>query len=467
MKIIEKTKKISLPDKYECFLISGVLVYFIVFSFLALSRHWSYQSFMLDMANFDQCLWTTLHGSFFYTSVTANIGLSIFGIHNTPILFVVLPFYSLFPSAEVLIIIQCFVLALAAIPLFSLAKEHVGNKGALTITTAYFLYAPLHGVILSDFHELAFAPLILFTCFYFFFKKEMKWFVITCCFALMIREEFVLIIIMIAFYGLIKKDLFTNEKDRLVLALIILLAAFWLMVSLVVIIPFFNPVHRYLPISGHFGGNTITDLVTVQPVLKSIYLFELFFPLGFLSVLSPGILSTAAPALTEILFSKFMLYQISEWYPALVIPSIFVACIFGIKSLLARCSRTGFWNENRIYAYILVSSVMSFLVFTPSPLSPVSIYRADYTITQHHKVLDDAVNLIPPAASVSTQNDIGSHLAHRFELYTDYRSGVEYIMIDKRTISIWRSVEPNLLRYLDKYDKIFSKNGVELYKIKK
>lgn len=463
----EIVKKISSFDKWEYLLFSGVVVYFIVFLYLGIARHHSYQSYMLDLALFDQCFWTTIHGSFFYTTVEANMGISNFGVHNPLILLTIIPFYYLFPSAELLIGIQCLAVALAAIPLFYIGKEYLGNKGALVLCTAYFLYAPLHGVTLMDFHEFAFAPLILFTCFYFLLKKEIFGFVISSCFALMIREEIVFIIILMALYGLIKNNFYTNERDRLILALTVLLAAFWFMISVVVIIPYFNPVHRYFPIAGHWGGNSVTDLITVDPLLKSAFLFELFSPLGFLSFFSPGILLTAAPAFVGILYSKYMVYTIAFWHQALLIPAIFVSCIFGVKKFVTKNGYTGRWTENRIYGYILICSIVSFLVFTPSPLSPVSIYREDYTITQHHKILDDAISLIPPDASVATQNDLGSHLAHRFELYTDYRPGVEYILIDRRTLPLWDSFEPNLLKHVDEYTRIYSKDSVELYKIKK
>lgn len=282
----------------------------------------------------------------------------------------------------------------------------------------------------------------------------------------MIREDIALIIIMIALYGLLKKNLIANEKDRLILALIVLLSAFWLMLSLVVIIPIFNPAHKYFPIGGYYGGNSLTDLITVHPILKLVYLFELFVPLGFLSFLAPGILSIAAPTIIEILFSKFRIYSIVFWYQALLIPAIFVASIFSVKKILAKKDGTSRWTNNRIFGYILLCSVISFLVFTPSPLSPVSIYREDFTITPHDKILDHVVSIIPPAASVATQNDIGSHLAHRFDLFIDYQPGVEYILIDRTTMPLWEIHEPNLLKYLDKYSLIYSDDGVELYKLK-
>jgi len=460
-------QKFPIPDICECILYGGVLVYFVVFSYLALLRHRSYQSYMLDLAIFDQCFWTTIHGSFFYTSVAANMGLNYFGIHNSPILLIITPFYYLTPSPDLLLIIQSFLLSIAAVPLFFIAREHLGKNGALVICAAYFLYAPLHGVTLSDFHELAFAPLILFSCFYFLFKKNITGFFISCCFALLIREEIALIVIMIALFGLFRKSLITNERDRLILALIVLMAAFWLMMSLVVIIPYFNPAHKYMAIGGHFGGNDLADLVTVHPILKSAYIFELFFPLGFLSFLSPAILFTATPSLIEILYSKFMLYSIVFWYQAILIPAIFVSCIFSVKKIVVQKGDTGRWTGTRIYGVILLCSIISFLVFTPSPLSPNSIYREDYTITPHDQILDHVVSIIPPKASVATQNDIGSHLAHRFDLYIDYQPGVEYILIDRTTLPLWEKHEPNLLKYLDKYSLTYSDDGVELYKLKK
>ena len=453
-------------DKSDFLLFSGVLIYSIVFSYIALLRHHAYQSLLLDLGYFDQSFWTTLHGAFFYTSSSANFGMSQFGNHNSPILFIILPFYALFPYPETLLVVQSCVLALAAIPLYYLSKEHLGRTGALVICLAYFLYPPLHGVNLIDFHEFAFVPLILFTCFYYLFKKGIMGFLVSSCLALMIREDMALIIMMIALYGLIKKNLYSHERDRLILALIVLLSSFWLMMSLVVIIPAFNPAHIFSRFDLHYQGTGLTSLIFTHSDLKGIYLFELLCPLGFLSLLSPGILLTAVPSLVEILLSKYMYYSINHFYQALLIPAIFVSCIFSMKKIITQSDSKIRWIHYKIYGFILIFTIVSFLIFTPSPLSPVSFFKQDYTITQHQMVLDDVIMMIPPAASVSTQSDIGAHLAQRFELYRDYRPGAEYILIDRTTEWRWHNYHPQLLMFLDRYTLIYSNDGVELYKLK-
>jgi len=129
-------KKLS---HYELTIIVIFLAYFIVLSLLCLRRYGAFEYRSLDLGIFTQSLSSTLKGCFFYNTVEYQwYGVSShFGVHNQPLLLLILPLYALFPSPKTLLILQAFALA-SSIPIaFELAREELGERGAFVLTLLY------------------------------------------------------------------------------------------------------------------------------------------------------------------------------------------------------------------------------------------------------------------------------------------------------------------------------------------
>jgi len=103
-----------------------VYVYFIVFLEYTILKHDAFRSYAWDLGIFNQSLWTTLkEGRFFYHTLELflNQSGSFFAVHFSPVLFLMLPIYALYPKPETLLTLQTIILALGAFPLYLLAKE--------------------------------------------------------------------------------------------------------------------------------------------------------------------------------------------------------------------------------------------------------------------------------------------------------------------------------------------------------
>ena len=179
LETIEKrfSQKIFRRDLSEIIVFLSIICYTAVFSYYTIFKYYSFNAYAWDLGIFNQSLWTTLHtDKFLFSTVELFINPTgcFFGTHFSPILFLVLPVYYLYSSPETLLVLQSFILALGAVPLYFFTKDALNKKTlAVAFSLAYLLYPPLHGVNSFDFHVQAFLP-VLFFCLMYYLGKE-KW----------------------------------------------------------------------------------------------------------------------------------------------------------------------------------------------------------------------------------------------------------------------------------------------------
>ena len=137
-------------ERGDIILYLSVIVYALIFSNLTVFRHYSSKTGAWDLGIFTQSLWTTLNGDglFYHTcKLFINLSGSFFGVHFSPILFLILPFYWIIPTTETLLVLQPFIVTLAAIPIYRLAEENAGGRiVGLVFALAYLMYPAIHFV---------------------------------------------------------------------------------------------------------------------------------------------------------------------------------------------------------------------------------------------------------------------------------------------------------------------------------
>ena len=129
------------------------LLFIITFTWLAMLRHYSFNSSGFDLGIYDQVTWNTLHGRFFFYTTTGRPALH-FSNHVSPNILLLAPFYLIYSGPETLLFLQTAAIALGGLPLFWLARERLGSGLAgLTLLAAYLLFPTL-----EDRHPLGFSP---------------------------------------------------------------------------------------------------------------------------------------------------------------------------------------------------------------------------------------------------------------------------------------------------------------------
>ena len=151
--------------KFEIALITAIIIYTTIFSISTIRKNYVFNSYAWDLGVFNQVFHNTVfEGKFFRYNADLYLNPSgnYFAIHFSPILFLVLPFYYLFPSIEFLLIFKSLILALGAIPLFYLSKELLENKTlSLFISITYLISPGIHGANWFDFQQQIFLPLFI------------------------------------------------------------------------------------------------------------------------------------------------------------------------------------------------------------------------------------------------------------------------------------------------------------------
>jgi len=148
-----------------------MLAYFIFFGRYAVQRHLAFETGAFDLGVYVQPLWNFLQGRGFAVSLIEDNGPLRWATHVEPILFLILPFYRLWPDPRTLLWLQVGGLTLVALPLFALGIRRVHSEWiALVIVLAYFLLPATESVTLFDFHAVTFAPLFLLSAFFFLDK---------------------------------------------------------------------------------------------------------------------------------------------------------------------------------------------------------------------------------------------------------------------------------------------------------
>lgn len=206
LSIVSLTKRLKLKlleQKPNIQIYLLIIIYTIVCSYISILKHNAFLSSAWDLGIFEQAIWSTANrGELFWYSIDLPINPSgsFFGIHFSPILFLILPVYRAFQTTETLLVLQSFLIALGALPLYWIVGKDVNRRAALIFAAAYLLYPPLHGVNLFDFHPHAFLPaFFLFAYHYFRERKWIKYFIFVIL-ALTVIEFVPFIVVFLGFY---------------------------------------------------------------------------------------------------------------------------------------------------------------------------------------------------------------------------------------------------------------------------
>ncbi len=153
----------QLPISFPRFLLTLlILFYFVYFGMYAVQRHLAFETGAFDTGVYIQPLWNFINGNGFSVSIIEDNGPLRWATHVEPILFLIAPFYALWPDPRTLFLLQVGAMSLAAWPLFALGVRRLQNEWvALTVVLAYFLMPATQAVTLFDFHAVTFAPLFL------------------------------------------------------------------------------------------------------------------------------------------------------------------------------------------------------------------------------------------------------------------------------------------------------------------
>ena len=207
------------------------------------------------------------------------------------------PLYALAPRAETALWIQSTFIALAALPLFFLARRRLGAWSACLVALGYLLYPLVHGPNLYDFHFITMTPFFIWTSVVLLEARRDWLAAATIACSLLIREDAAAGVAMIGAYLIM-----TRQRARVGLLLGAIGCTYVLLMKLVIMpgglghAGSFVQIYRGLLPKGADGFGAVVGTVLANPAFafktlltsdKLVYVLQIATPLAFLPWLRP------------------------------------------------------------------------------------------------------------------------------------------------------------------------------------
>jgi len=446
--------------KPRALLWAAIAAYAVGFGSLSILRYRSFNTGRFDLGNMTQAVWATAHGHPLAVTNLEGDQVSRLGSHVDPILVFFAPLWWLWPSPSMLLAAQAVAIALGALPVFWLARKHVGSERAgIGFALAYLLYPAVQWLTLNEFHPVALAcPLLLFA-FWYLDEERLVPFAIFAVLAALTKEEIPLVIAgMGVWYALSRR----RFREGAAIAVIGLCAT---AVSVEVVMPHFNAgaSSRFYERYGALGGSPreVVETIFTHPGRLFTtafdreglhYLIDLFLPLALLFAAAPLALIAAAPELAlNLLSATHTQSSIHHHYTAGLIPPLIVASVLGAGRLA---------RDRKERGIVLAAAAVAVALLANYGLGAIPLWRdlpggESYQayaahVSTHDRVVERALDRIPGDAAVSATNSLGSHLSgrHRF-LSFPHVEDAEWIAADE--------TQPG---YADRWDPLATAKGL-------
>ena len=448
--------------------------------------------------------------------------LNYLSVHFIPLIYIIAIPFKFFPSSETLMIVNYLIMISAGIPLYKLSYHLKNDRMLSTVfVICLFWYTTFQYITLYEFEMLRLSIPIIFWALYFYEVKNFKFYFISITLAILVREEVALTIFMLGVYLLFFRE---NKKIGFFTALVGFSSFFIITQS---IMPALRGVEYEHIAMGSFEniGKSETDIIKnifYNPLLiiKAVFndefiiklanLFMYFLPLLFIPLLS---LRTLMPILApfgigflsgHITHSSFMLYYCSS-----AVPFIFYSLIKGwdkyihiFNSIFTKLFKKEDRNQNLLAMWGLLICVFSTnFIFGSSPISiqfwnkeirPAPFNNQNhhfsaYVVSNHHRLVDEVVELIPDSAIVACPGFLFPRVfKKKSAVYLDNKDQsfipllvkndkskvVDYIFFDKKNDNLsmprFKDVNNRIISFIfndsQNWELIINLDGYHLYK---
>ena len=412
-----------------------------VFGATAVLRHRAFESGRFDLGNMTQAVWSTANGDPLRVTDVHGEQISRLGAHFDPILAALAPLWWLWPSPELLLVVQAVAVAAGALPLYLLARRHVAARAAAALAVAYLLFPPVQWLTVSDFHPVALACPLLLAAWYFLDRRRLLPFALFAAAAIATKEHVGLAVAGLGLWYALRYRAWSRG------ATIAALAGGAALLAALVVVPHFAPT-----------GSSAFESRYDSPALDGRdlgYVARLLLSLALLPLAAPLALVAALPELgLNLLSSTVTQTSVRTHYAATIAPALLVAAVFGAAKLGSRAA----------YAAAAAAAVSTVA------LGPVG--RVEINADEHDSAARSAVALVPPDAAVSATNSLGAHLSERERIFSfPVLREARWVAVDTRRLTYLDSLRPErarpalaALREDPEWRLVFARDGVLVFR---
>jgi uncharacterized membrane protein len=410
---------------------AGVAAYAALFVFATVLNYVVFRTAQIDLGHMVQAIWNTLHGHFLETTTLIGHQRDRLVFHVDPFLLLLTPLFWIWSSPLLLLVVQALAVTSGALPVFWLARKHLGSSRAgAHFAFAYLLYPATQFnafTVGSGFHAVSIAvPLVLYAV-WFLDEDRLVAFSLVALLAFTTKEEIPLAVGCLGiWYGV--------RTGRRLFGLGVFGAGLALtLFNFMWVIPHFSPggagayTDRYRAVGGTPRGmvhKLFTDPLAFIHVLatghKAGYLALLLVPFLGLWLLEPLLLLGAVPDLAINLLSADQNQTTLHFmYTAGIVPFVVAPSIFGAARFKEQAVRISLW---------VLAGAAALAVFSPIYFLGRDVQDLSSPSTSAKA---SALNLIPQGVPVSASNQLGGHLSQRRYIYTfPYIRRAHWIVVD-------------------------------------
>ena len=457
-------------------LTAAIAAYAAGFAALSILRDRAFSTGRFDLGNMVQAVWSTAHGDPLRVTNLAGDQVSRLGAHTDVLLVLFAPLWWIWPSPSMLLVVQATAIALGALPVFWLARKHLGSEHAgVGFSLAYLLYPATTWLTLNEFHPVALATPALLYAFWFLDEDRLVPFAVFAAIAAASKEE-----VADRRRGLrhlvragarpphdgrgdrrrrasVERDCGGDRHPALQRRALRLR----------------RPLQRGRRQPGGIVHTAFRDpgllFHTAFDHAGVHYLLDLILPLAGLCLLSPIALAAVPEIAINLLSSTPTQSSIHFHYTAAEIPPLVVAAVLGAARVGPR------WRIPVATLVVLTALVGNYRLgaipfWRELPGGQVLQARAA-SVTEHDRIAARALRLIPAGAVVSATNSLGGHLSARRRILSfPYVQDATWIAADEtqpgyadRIAPLPTAAQLVWLRHNPAWRLVFERDGVLVF----
>ncbi len=343
--------------------------------------------------------------------------LNHFAVHFSPIYYLILPFYMIFPHPCTLVVAQALIVASGVIPLVLLTKHYgMKNLTAVLFSAVYLLYPAFLGGCFFYLHENCFLPPLLLWFFYLSEKGYMWRVFLVALLTLLVKEDAAVYVTVCAVYFVLSKK---NVRTNLICGIFAVV--------------YFIAVTKLMGVYGegimtdtrygdyvYDGGGlfTVIKAVIQNPVYavaqifreeKLLFMLQVSVPLCFLpfAVKRPSKLVLFIPLILVNLMTGYE-YQYDIGYQY----------VFGSGAILIYLAVSNYGEMGTGRRKALACAVLSSAIIFSGGYFKKQTYYSEYKEQSYwRETMRNALEMIPEGKSVAATSLLVTMLSQRDELY--------------------------------------------------
>jgi len=426
------------------FILIGVFLFAFV-GIVTVYRYITYSNSTFDFGIFAQMYENMKQTGLMNTTVERNTLLSHFGVHFSPIFYIALPIYFVFPSPVTVQLIQAIMVALPVLPIVLLCRHYkMSHWMSVAMVLLYALYPATAGGTFYDIHENCFLTFFVLLAIYAVEKKKDILTIFAVLLVFLVKEDAAVYIMVFGAYLLFSR----RDKKRGII--LIITSAIYFVVAIAIVNSFglgildnrfgnlyFDPnaglgqiIQTILSNPGYVLAQIISNS-DVNQMDKIGYLIIMIVPVAAV------IFATGRKYSRYILMSPFIVFNVFTTY--VYLHDISFQYNFGIIALFMYLMILNLSEIKleKAKTFAVVSVICTSIMFAGSIFPKMDYYVTKYSEGKaDYEKINKAIDLVPAGASVSASGFLVPHLADHLDMYdqnhlTEMKM-VEYLVIDER-----------------------------------